>query len=576
MIRTVRSLLPEAHRARLGLYASASVLSVVLRAVGAVLFVPLLSALFGPAPGDALIWVGALTAVTVLGWAVDAIAARTGFALGFGMLDNAQRTIAEKITRIRLTWFTADNTATARQAIAATGPDLVGLFIYLFTPLLAALLLPLAIGVALLPVAWPLGLAALAGTPILLAAMWLSARLSRRADRAASDANAAVTERILEFARTQPALRAARRSDAARSLAGDALETQHSSVLRLVLMQVPGQILFSVATQIALVLLAGTTAILTLRGDIDAPQAVALVVVIVRYLEPMTVLAVLSSALESTLAVVERIRAVLDAPVDEHGADTIAPDSPPRIVFDGVSFGYGEERVLDGLDLVIDAGSSTALVGPSGAGKSTVLALIAGLHAPDSGRILIDGVDASTLDAGTRSRLVSAVFQETALFAGSIADNVRVGDQDATEEAVARALRTARADGVALRLGSGGVGERGAALSGGERQRVSIARALVKRAPILLVDEATSALDTENEAAVVAALQSASERTRVVVAHRFASIAGCDRVLFLDGGRVVEQGAVDELLRAEGRFAAFWREQEESGAWRLRASSSEG
>ncbi|MBO9625472.1 MAG: ABC transporter ATP-binding protein [Microbacterium sp.] len=575
MIRTVRSLLPDSARPRLGAYAAASVVSVVLRAVGAVLFVPLLSALFGAAPSDALVWVAALTVATVLGWAVDAFAARLGFALGFGMLDNAQRTVAERISRIRLTWFTADNTATARQAIAATGPDLVGLFIYLFTPLLSALLLPVAIGLALLPVAWPLGVAALLGTPILLAAMWASARLSRRADRAASDANAAVTERILEFARTQSALRAARRADSARSLAGDALQAQHSSVLRLVLMQVPGQILFSIAAQLALVLLAGTTVVLAARGGIDAPQAVALIVVIVRYLEPMTVLATLSPALESTLAVIERIRTVLDAPVDGHGPGTSEATTAPHIEFRGVSFGYGDTQVLHDLDLVIEAGSSTAIVGPSGSGKSTVLALIAGLHAPDAGSILVDGVDASSLDAETRRRLVSAVFQETALVDGTIDDNVRVGDPEAPAHAVEGALRAARADGIAARLGRGKVGERGAALSGGERQRVSIARALVKRAPILLIDEATSALDTENEAAVVDALHSASDRTRVVVAHRYASIAGCDRVVFLDGGRVVEQGGVDELRRAGGRFAAFWREQGESGAWRLRASRSE-
>jgi len=219
--------------------------------------------------------------------------------------------------------------------------------------------------------------------------------------------------------------------------------------------------------------------------------------------------------------------------------------------------------------------STTAIVGPSGSGKSTLLALIAGLHEPTRGRVLIDGADAATLNAEARRAASSVVFQQPYLFHGTIRDNVFAGDPGAGDERFARAVALARVDELNARLPDGVdtiVGEAGSALSGGERQRVSIARALLKPAPILLVDEATSALDTENEAAVVDALTADPQsRTHVIVAHRLASIRHADRVLFLDDGRVVEDGTVDELLTAGGRFDEFWRQQRDAAQWRILA-----
>lgn len=169
------------------------------------------------------------------------------------------------------------------------------------------------------------------------------------------------------------------------------------------------------------------------------------------------------------------------------------------------------------------------------------------------------------------------VFQQPYLFEGSIRENILAGDPAAGSEALAGALARSRVEAIIERLPDGDgsrVGEAGTTLSGGERQRVSIARALLKPAPILLVDEATSALDTENEAAVAAALsEDPVPRTRVIVAHRLSSIRAADRVIFLEGGRIIEDGTPEVLLAAGGRFAEFWRRQEAAGGWRLGAAS---
>ncbi|AFJ34349.1 MULTISPECIES: ABC transporter ATP-binding protein [Mycobacterium] len=580
MIRTWLSLVPADRRTRVVAYTVLALISVVVRAVATVLLVPLVGALFSEAPHRAMVWLGWLTAATALGWVIDTATARIGFNLGFAVLDHSQHDVADRLPGVRLDWFTAEHTATARQAIAATGPELVGLVVNLLTPLISAVLLPAAIAVVLLPVSWQLGLAALGGLPLMLGALWASARLARRADSTAAEANSALTERIIEFARTQQALRAARRVEPARSMVGDALAAQHGATMRLLSMQVPGQLLFSLASQLALILLAGATTALTVNGTLSVAEAIALIVVIVRYLEPFTTISELAPALESTRATLDNIRSVLTAPLMNAGAATLPGATAPRIEFDDVTFGYpavggATDLVLDGVSFSLEPGSTTAIVGPSGSGKSTILALIAGLHEPTRGRVLIDGVDAATLDAEDRRAASSVVFQHPYLFHGSIRDNVFAGDPGADDDRFARAVALARVDELVARLPDGAdsvVGEAGSALSGGERQRVSIARALLKPAPILLVDEATSALDTENEAAVVDALTADPQsRTQVIVAHRLASISHADRVLFLDSGQVVEDGTVDELLAAGGRFDEFWRQQHEAAEWRILA-----
>ncbi|OAP20238.1 ABC transporter ATP-binding protein [Amycolatopsis sp. M39] len=581
MIRTLLRLIPAGSRPVLRRYAVLTVVSVLLRAAGSVLLVPFVAALFGSDPADSVPWLAALAVATAAGWAVDAAVHRLGFDLGFAVLDDAQHQVADRLARVRLAWFGPDTTATARQAIAATGPDLVGLIGYLVTPLAGAVLLPIALGLALLPIAWPLGAAALAGVPVLLGAWWASGRIARRADRAAEEANTAFGERIVEFARTQQALRAARRAEPARSHAGAALAAQHSATLRVLRMQVPGQILFSVATQCALILLAGVTVLLAARGDLSAPETIALIVVVARYLEPFAALADLAPGLENAALTLGRIRTVLTAPLARSGA-AAKPESSggARVRLASAGFRYSPEAepVLDGFDLVLEPGTTTAIVGPSGSGKSTVLALLAGLREPTAGQVLADGADLAELSAEDRRALVSFVFQQPYLFDGTVRENILAGDPDADEERLAEAIGLSRVDELLARLPERDrtpVGEAGTALSGGERQRVSIARALLKPAPLLLVDEATSALDTENEAAVVRALSADPvPRTRVIVTHRVAAMRYADRVVFLEDGRIVEDGSVDELLARQGRFAQFWQQQLDRTRWRLAAAPS--
>ncbi|TDZ79960.1 Iron import ATP-binding/permease protein IrtB [Mycobacteroides salmoniphilum] len=582
MLTNLIRLIPPGHRGSLYAYGVLSVLSVVLRAAGCLLLVPLLGALFGSTPADALPWLGVLTVVTVGGWVVDTALARIGYRIGFALLNDSQHQVADRLTHIPLGWFTAEHTAMARQAISSGGPDLVGFIANLLTPMIGAVLLPAAITIGLFLISWKLGVAALITLPLLLGTLLASIRIVRAADDADTKAHSALTERILEFARTQAALRASRRVSPARSQAGEAVAVARGATMRLLLFQIPGQLLFSIVSQIALILLAGTATVLAVRGEIGAPEAVALLVVVVRFLEPFTILADLGGAVENSRGVFERLHTIITAEAADQPGDAVASaDTPaPRIEFRSVDFRYdgANEQVLKSVDFTLQPGTTTAIVGPSGSGKSTILSLIAGLQRPESGQILVDGIDVATLDTAARRALVSMVFQHPYLFDGPIRDNVLVGHPTAADEEARRAMTLARVDEIIERLPDAEqsrVGEAGTALSGGERQRVSIARALIKPAPVLLIDEATSALDTENETAITEAIGNDPRlRTRVMIAHRLSAIRNADHVLFIDDGRIVEQGSIAELSAVGGRFAEFWRQQESTTGWRIAAATN--
>jgi subfamily B ATP-binding cassette protein MsbA len=276
----------------------------------------------------------------------------------------------------------------------------------------------------------------------------------------------------------------------------------------------------------------------------------------------------IGTQLTEALAGLERTKELLGQPTEEAdpGRSVTLAEIKGEVVFDRVSFSYDSGNpVLREISFTASPGTVTALVGPSGAGKSTIIGLVATFYRPSSGRILIDGVDLSTVTFDSYRRYLGVVLQETFLFDGTIRENVAFSRPNASEAEILRACRLARVDEFAERLPKGYdtvVGERGVKLSGGQRQRVAIARAILADPRILILDEATSSLDSESEALIQEALGHLMKgRTTFVIAHRLSTIRRADQILVIEKGEIVERGTHESLYRKRGRYFEMYTKQ---------------
>ncbi|MFV0401053.1 MAG: ABC transporter ATP-binding protein [Oscillospiraceae bacterium] len=293
----------------------------------------------------------------------------------------------------------------------------------------------------------------------------------------------------------------------------------------------------------------------------------------VRIYDPISVTLQNIAATFNAKQYIERMRAIQEEPV-QTGMESFSPKEFD-IVFDHVDFAYhgDDEGVLKDVSFTAKQGEVTALVGPSGGGKSTATKLAARFWDVGAGKITLGGVDVSTVDPEALLKYYAIVFQDVVLFRDSIIENIRLGRRDATDEEVQAAAKAARCDEFIQKLPDRFqtiIGENGATLSGGERQRISIARALLKNAPIVLLDEATASLDVENESAVQAALSHLLQgKTVLIIAHRMRTVAGADKIVVLEEGHVAEQGAPNVLLESGKAFRHMVELQQQSAAWTL-------
>ncbi|AHM04442.1 Efflux ABC transporter, transmembrane ATP-binding protein [Roseibacterium elongatum DSM 19469] len=407
---------------------------------------------------------------------------------------------------------------------------------------------------------WVWTLLAMVGVPLLVVPITLVQRYIRRTTRRAREAAARLSNRLDEIFHGIQTIKLNRLEDhedarfarETRRFLKPSIKAQAGSAAN------PALIDMVAAAGFVVVVYYGGAQIIA--GDKTVGQFMSFFTALGLLFEPLRRLSSISARLQAAMASLERLYAVLDAQPSVRAPANPQPLDHGDIVFDDVTFSYGDSPVLRGLTFTAEAGKTTALVGPSGAGKTTVFTLLTRLIDPSGGRIMIGGTPVDSLDIAQLRAAIAVVGQETALFDESIADNIRLGRLEAPDDAVMDAARNASVDLFADQLSEGmdtQVGPRGSGLSGGQRQRVIIARALLKSAPILLLDEPTSALDARSEQLVQQALDRlAKGRTTLVVAHRLSTIREADKIVVMEGGRVAEEGTHDMLMARQG---AYWR-----------------
>ncbi|MEU1737101.1 ABC transporter ATP-binding protein [Streptosporangium sp. NPDC020145] len=549
-------------------YARAMSRTVILMTITAVveglsyaLLVPVLRALLGGTPANAVPWLVAFGAAVALYAVLRYISDLSGMRVGTTMLRGMYHRLGRHLARLPLGWY---NAARIGEVSALAGRGLLqamGVAAHLLAPFISALVTPLTIVAVMTAFNWRMGLAALLAVPVVAAIQAWTARATAAADAERHERDQEAGGRVIEFLQAQPVLRAGGRTGERFQLLDDSLLDAQRASRRTVLATLPSAVGLTLTVQAIFTGLLVLGAYLALGGSIGAADILAILVLAARCADPLLSLSDIGGKLRGARSELARLEALLRTEPLREPREPIQP-THHGLEFDAVAFRHGELTVFDEVSLTIPEGQRLAVVGPSGAGKSTLLQLLARFYDVDAGAVRVGGVDVREISTEALMARIAVVFQDVYLFDGTIEENVRLGRPDASVAEVRAAATAARLDEVIERLDGGwaaNVGEGGALLSGGERQRVSIARALLKNAPIVLLDEVTSALDPVNEAAVHEGIQRLmAGRTVVMVAHRMRTVRRADRIVFLDGGRIVEEGSHDELLDRGGRYAGFW------------------
>lgn len=483
--------------------------------------------------------------------------------------------LAERLRMLPLSFFGKRDLADLTTVIMKDAADQERLFSHTMPQLFGTTLSTAVCAVALFFFDWRLALASLWPIPVAVAIVLATTGIQQRRVARKNASALALAGDIQEYLEGNREIRSLNQVDAfLKRLSSDVDDYEQAKLAtELTVGAAVCSMQALLRLGVASTILAG--AVLMAAGSCDLMVFFCFMLVITRLYDPISlVLQSIAELIDMRLSL-DRMRAIEGEPA-QIGSLEFEPDGHD-IAFESVSFSYDDGKpVLTDVSFTAREGEVTALVGPSGSGKSTAAKLAARFWDTDAGRVSVGGVDVSTVDPETLLGDYSEVFQEVVLFDNTVMENIRLGRRDATDEEVLAAASAANCDEFVRKLPNGYqtmIGENGSKLSGGERQRISIARALLKNAPIVLLDEATASLDVENESQVQQALSRLlSDKTVLVIAHRMRTVMNADKIVVLDEGHVVEQGAPQELLDADGLFARMVRLQTESAGWALRES----
>lgn len=602
LISRLREPLSAAGRTNFRQVTALSCIVGVVRGLSLIAFIPAAIALTSGRPAwgmNLTAWLIVLALCALASFVTEYLLAMRSYMVSFDFLSNMHRAIGDKVASLPLGSFRADTAGKMSRLVSRELMLLGEMFAHMYSPFIAAIVTSLTMLVGITVFSPALGLVCVLAIPVIAGGVWVARTCLNSGSALKEPPAQELSHRIVEYATKQGALRACGRSSSYDPLER-AEDTYGKAARRSLIRETIGQVVNGMAAQVVVVSLIIVIGLLAVGGSVSPVEAIVSIGLLLRFTQILVDIGMLASAFETRRPVLDLSHEVLSAPElpilpassDQNPAssnhDLSSPDQNPAspdqnpflsgsaVALTDVSFAYeADHPVLRGVSFQVAPGTMTAIVGPSGCGKTTIARLVARFYDVDAGSVSVGGRDVRQWDTAQLMAQLSLVFQDVYLFDDTLEANVRIGRADASDDDVKEVARLSGVDEIVERLPLGWntrVGEGGRALSGGERQRVSIARALLKAAPIVLFDEATSALDPENENHITDAMDALRRNaTLIVIAHKLDTITAADQIIVLDhSGRVAQVGTHAELYsQSDGQYRAFWQARSRATGWKL-------
>ena len=491
---------------------------------------------------------------------------------GYFMVADKRIHIGDRLRYIPMGYFNKNSLGNITAVVTTTLTDVENSAARCLVMILGGFLNTFALLLMLLGSDYRMGLIALAGLLLYLVATELSQKHSAAAGPARQHAQESLVEAVLEYLQGMSVVKAFGLQKDKHQSVKKAIEDSSKKALNVEYTMVPWMALQQFVVRVFSVLLVIAALLFYLDKSMTLSRCMLMLIASFMIYKELENAGNMSAMLQMMDASMDKANSVDETPVMDIDGANIRP-ADGSIVFDNVEFSYGEKKILDRVSFTIPANTTTAIVGPSGGGKTTLCSLISRFWDVDGGTITIGGHDVKEYKLDSLMKNISMVFQNVYLFQDTIENNIKFGKPDATHEEVVEAAKKACCHNFILNLPDGYdtvVGEGGGTLSGGEKQRISIARAMLKDAPIILLDEATASVDPENEADLQRAIEALTHnKTIVMIAHRLKTVKHADQILVLNNGHIVQQGTHAELSLVPGLYKDFLHAREEAIGWRL-------
>ena len=491
---------------------------------------------------------------------------------GYCMVAEKRIHIGDRLRYIPMGYFNKNSIGNITAIVTTTLGDVENSAARVLVSVLGGFFNSVALVIVLLVFDWRIGLVAAVGVLLYLATAELALRKSAALSSVRQHTQESLVESVLEYIQGMGIVKAfGLERDSTQSI-GSAIKASCRDNLKLTKASVPYDAIKQAVVRVFSVLLLLASVWFWLDGSLPLAYGLILVIASFMVFNDLENAGNMASLLQMLAASMDTANSIDDTPVmDEKGAD-ITPKSS-EIVFDKVDFSYADRKILDQVSFTIPEKTTTAIVGPSGAGKTTMCNLIARFWDVNAGKITIGGTDVRDFKLDSLMKNISMVFQSVYLFADTIENNIKFGCPDATHEQVVEAAKKACCHNFISALPDGYdtvIGEGGGTLSGGEKQRISIARAMLKDAPIIILDEATSSVDPENEDELQRAIEALThDKTIIMIAHRLKTVRNADQILVLDNAHIVQRGTHAELIQQKGLYADFVSARQEAIGWKL-------